>query len=54
MTAFKNFLSDESGVSAIEYGLIAALVAVVMIGDLQGIGTWLNDTFDSVTSSLNQ
>ena len=46
------FLADESGVTAIEYGLIAALIAVVIIGALQTVGTSLSGTFSTVASSL--
>ncbi|THD60468.1 Flp family type IVb pilin [Phenylobacterium sp.] len=46
------FLKDESGATAIEYGLIAALVAVVLVGALTALGTQLSTTFASVTSSL--
>jgi pilus assembly protein Flp/PilA len=47
------FVRDESGATAIEYGLIAALIAVVIISALQLVGTNLNTTFSSVASSLN-
>ena len=46
------FITDESGVTAIEYGLIAALVAVVIIGAVTTLGTSLTKTFNSVASSL--
>jgi len=46
------FVRDESGATAIEYGLIAALIAVVIITVLQTIGTSLNDKFASVASGL--
>ena len=46
------FLADEAGVTAIEYGLIAALIAVVIIGALQTVGTSLSGTFSTVASSL--
>jgi pilus assembly protein Flp/PilA len=49
----KNFISDESGATAIEYGLIAALIAVVIITALTTIGTKLTATFNSVSSSLS-
>lgn len=53
MTAmFKKFIADQSGATAIEYGLIAALIAVVIIGALTTVGTSLNATFTSVASSL--
>ena len=44
--------SDESGATAIEYGLIAALVAVAIIGALSAMSTKLQSTFGLVTSSL--
>ena len=50
----KRFVKDESGATAIEYGLIAALVAVVIIGTLTTLGTRLNTTFHSVSSSLTR
>jgi pilus assembly protein Flp/PilA len=46
------FVRDESGVTAIEYGLIAALIAVVIIGAIQTVGTSLSGTFSTVASSL--
>ena len=46
------FAADDSGATAIEYGLIAALIAVVVIGALTTIGTNLNTTFNKIGSSL--
>ncbi|HKD46604.1 MAG TPA: Flp family type IVb pilin [Rhizomicrobium sp.] len=46
------FVRDESGATAIEYGLIAALISVVIIGALTLVGTNLNAKFTSVASSL--
>ena len=46
------FLKDESGATAIEYGLIAALVAVVLVTALSAMGTKLSSTFQSVSSNL--
>jgi pilus assembly protein Flp/PilA len=46
-------LKDESGATAIEYGLIAALVAVVLVTALTALGQKLSGTFSSVTSSLS-
>jgi pilus assembly protein Flp/PilA len=46
------FLRDESGSNAIEYGLIAALVSIVMVAALTAIGSKLNTTFTSVGSAL--
>jgi len=47
------FLKDESGATAIEYGLIAALVAVVIITGLTALGTSLNTKFNSVATEVN-
>ncbi len=52
MTFFKNMLRDEAGATAIEYGLIAALIAVAAITALQGVGNELNTTFGKVESDL--
>jgi pilus assembly protein Flp/PilA len=46
------FMNDESGVTAIEYGLIAALIAVVIIVAVSTVGTKLSGTFNSVATSL--
>lgn len=52
MNIMKRFANDESGATAIEYGMIAALVAVVIIGALTTLGTKLNSTFKSVSDQL--
>jgi pilus assembly protein Flp/PilA len=52
MTFFKNMLRDEAGATAIEYGLIAALVAVAAITALDSLGDELSTTFSSVDSKL--
>ena len=52
MQNVRNFLKDESGVTAIEYGLIAALIAVGIITVVGSIGGHLNDTFDKVDTAL--
>ncbi len=46
------FASDESGATAIEYGLIASLIAVAIIGAVTTLGTKLTTTFGSVSASL--
>ena len=51
-TLIAKLLSDESGATAIEYGLIAALIAVVIITALTSVGTGLNTTFNSVAAAL--
>ena len=47
-----SFLSDESGATAIEYGLIAAGIALAIIAVVNGLGTNLNTQFGSISSSL--
>ena len=46
------FVRDESGATAIEYGLIAALISAVIVGALTTIGTNLNTNFTTVGTSL--
>jgi pilus assembly protein Flp/PilA len=48
----KQFVRDEDGVTAIEYGLIAALIAVGVIVSVGSIGTQLNAVFNSVVTAL--
>ena len=48
----QKFLRDESGAKAIEYGLIAALIAVVIITAVTTVGTNLTGTFNTVATSL--
>ena len=49
---FTQLLRDESGVTAIEYGLIAALIAVAAIATITTVGTSLTTTFSKVAASL--
>jgi pilus assembly protein Flp/PilA len=53
MELIKRFLKEEEGVTAIEYGLIAALIAVAIITILIAVGTSLNDIFTRVNNGLN-
>ena len=46
------YMKDESGATAIEYGLIAALISVVIIGVLTSVGTALNTKFTAVDTAL--
>jgi pilus assembly protein Flp/PilA len=46
------FLADESGATAIEYGLIAAGISVAIIAVVNGLGTQLNTTFSSISTQL--
>ena len=52
MKKLMSFLKDEDGVTAIEYGLIAALIAVVIIGAVSAVGDGLNDIFGKVETEL--
>jgi pilus assembly protein Flp/PilA len=52
MSKFLKLIKNEEGATAIEYGLIAALIAVAAITALTTVGTQLNTTFSSVGSSL--
>jgi len=49
----KSFCTDEAGATAIEYGLIAALVSVAAIGALTTMGNTLNTLFTTVSNSMN-
>jgi pilus assembly protein Flp/PilA len=48
----KAFFKDESGATAIEYGLIAAGISVAIITAVNGLGTKINSNFQSISSSL--
>jgi len=52
MTFFKKLIRDEAGATAIEYGLIAALIAVAAITAMQGLGNELNTTFNTVKDEM--
>jgi pilus assembly protein Flp/PilA len=49
---FARFLKDQSGATAIEYGLIAAGIAVVIIAAVQSVGTNVSGTFSKVASAV--
>ncbi len=52
-TFFARFLTDDSGATAIEYGLIAALIAAVIVTALTTVGTNLNTVFTGVGTTLH-
>jgi len=52
-TFIKQFINDEDGATAIEYGLIAALIAVACIAALGAVGNQLSTTFGSVSNRLS-
>lgn len=51
-TLFQRFMTDEDGATAIEYGLIAALIAVAIIAAVRAVGTSLSTTFSEIDSNL--
>lgn len=52
MTFFKNLVRDEQGATAIEYGLIAALIAVAAITAMSAVGTTLSGTFNKINTDM--
>ncbi len=53
MNTFKRFAKDQSGATAIEYGLIAGLISVIIITALTSIGTKLTAKFTTISNALN-
>jgi pilus assembly protein Flp/PilA len=53
MSILKRFAQDESGATAIEYGLIASLIAVVIIGALKAVGGNLTTKFGQISNNLS-
>ena len=53
MAKFLKLIKNEEGATAIEYGLIAALIAVAIIGAVTSVGSSLNGTFGNVSTGLN-
>jgi pilus assembly protein Flp/PilA len=52
MKTIRNFLADETGATAIEYGLIAAGISIAIITVVQNLGTKLSTTFSHISTSL--
>jgi pilus assembly protein Flp/PilA len=52
MERIKNFFKDESGATAVEYGLMVALIAVVIIGAVQLLGTNLSTKFNEAAATI--
>ncbi len=50
---FARFMKDESGATAIEYGLIAALISVALIAGATTLGGALNNTFSGISNKMN-
>jgi pilus assembly protein Flp/PilA len=53
ISSFRRFLHEEKGATAIEYGLIASLIAVVIIGAVTAVGNGLTNTFNEVSGNLH-
>jgi pilus assembly protein Flp/PilA len=53
MERIKHFWKDESGASAVEYGLLVSLIAVAIIGAVSALGSKLGSVFNSASQSLN-
>lgn len=54
MKTIRKFFRDSKGATAIEYGLIAALIAVAAIAAMQGLGNQLSDTFGQVNEKMGE
>ena len=52
MKTLMKFFRDDEGATAIEYGLIAALIAIAAIAAMQGVGSSLSTTFNNTSSSM--
>ena len=53
MQKIRNFIKNNKAATAIEYGLIAALIAVAAIAAMQGLGTSIRTTFNNASSAMN-
>jgi pilus assembly protein Flp/PilA len=53
MTAISKFMNDESGATAIEYGLLAALISIAALAAMKIVGTKLSSTFSKVGASMS-
>ncbi|HEX2139054.1 MAG TPA: Flp family type IVb pilin [Woeseiaceae bacterium] len=54
MTVISHLWRDERGATAIEYGLIAALIAVALIAAISGMGTGLSNKYTGIANELNK
>lgn len=52
LTAYTHLMSDKRAVTALEYGMIAALIAAVIVGAVTTLGTKLNSTFNTIGTSI--
>jgi pilus assembly protein Flp/PilA len=52
MSSIKRFLRDERGATAVEYGLLTALISIAMLASLNALGAGLSNTFSTVSTEL--
>ena len=52
ISAVRTFIADEKGVTALEYGMIAALIAAVIVTVVTGLGTEIRTSFDAILTAL--
>lgn len=52
ISAVRSFIADEEGVTALEYGMIAALIAAVVVGTVTSLGTNINGAFSKIAEAL--
>jgi pilus assembly protein Flp/PilA len=52
LSFIRRLVSNEKGATAIEYGLIAALIAIIIVGSLSTVGARLKNTFNTISSAL--
>jgi pilus assembly protein Flp/PilA len=52
ISAVRSFIADEEGVTALEYGMIAALIAAVIVGAVGALGTEVQSTFADITTAM--
>jgi pilus assembly protein Flp/PilA len=53
LSALKSFVRNQSGATAVEYGLIASLIALVIIASVTSVGTKMTGTFNKVAANLH-
>jgi pilus assembly protein Flp/PilA len=52
MNAIKHFMQEEDGATAVEYGLLVALIAAVIVGTVRTLGTQINTAFQTIVTAL--
>lgn len=54
MNTFRSFVSDQSGATAIEYALIAALISIIAVASMKNLGTTISTTFSNVATNMSR